>query len=335
MRRKVRNVGIVLETRDDALAVGRPLSHLYHWREPEEIEAVTGALAGLGFVPRLLGTPAQVAQRLDAVRGEVDFVFNISVGFVTRYRMALGPSLYALAGLPYSGADPYGKLVSQNKQLTYGLLGALGLPVPGWRYCDRVEDAQRLEARAYPAIVKPAWEGASIGLEADAVVRDAGSLRALARRLIETLGMPVIVQDFIRGRELKVGILGDAPTLFEGILEDTGADGSAMGDRFLYFDAKKQGAFGKRRVDSGEPGMAALLADCRRIYRLLAPLDYATFDVRVDEAGRHYFLEVNADATLHPRRTLAECCRLNGLDYRGLIDAIMRSAFARQDLDQA
>jgi D-alanine-D-alanine ligase len=226
MRRKVRNVGIVLETREDALALGRPLSHLYHWREPEEIEAVTGALGALGFVPRLLGTPAQVAQRLAEVRGEVEFVFNISVGFVTRYRMALGPSLYALAGLPYSGADPYGKMVSQNKQLTYGLLGAIGMPVPEWRYCDTVEDALRLEFPGFPAIVKPAWEGASIGLDADAVVGDTASLRALARRLIETLGMPVVVQRFIQGRELKVGILGDAPTLFEGIIEDTGADGS-------------------------------------------------------------------------------------------------------------
>jgi D-alanine-D-alanine ligase len=335
MRRKVRNVGIVLETREDALAVGLPLAQLYHWREPEEIEAVTAALGALGFVPRTLGTPGDVARRLDEVRAGVDFVFNISVGFVTRYRMALGPALYSLAGLPYSGADPYGKMVSQNKQLTYGLLGAVGVPVPGWQYCDDPGEAGRLDAPAYPVIVKPAWEGASIGLDADAVVHDAAALRALARRVMETLRMPVVVQRFIRGRELKVGILGDGPTLFEGIMEDTGGDGSPMGDRFLYFDAKKHGAFSKRRVDPGDPGMAALLADCRRIYRMLAPLDYATFDVRVDEAGRHHFLEINADATLHPRRTLAECCRLNGLDYRGLIDAILRSAFARQDLERA
>ncbi len=335
MRRKVREVGIVLETREDALALGLPLAQLYHYREPEEIEAVTGALAGLGFAPRLLGTPAQVAGKLDRVRAEVDFVFNISVGFVTRYRMALGPALYTLADLPYSGADPYGKMVSQNKQLTYGLLRAVGVSHPDWQYCDSVADAERLEAAAFPVIVKPAWEGASIGLDADAVVHDTATLRALARRLLETLGMPVIAQRFIRGRELKVGILGDAPTLFEGIIEDTGGDGSAMGDRFLYFDAKKHGSFAKRKVDASEPGMAALLEDCRRLYRMLAPLDYATFDVRVDEAGRHYFLEVNADATLHPKRTLAECCRLNGLDYRGLIDAILRSAFARQELTRA
>ena len=136
MRRNVRTIGIVLETREDALSLGRPLEQLYHWREPEEIEAVTSALGALGFVPRLLGTPAQVARALDKVVAEVDFVFNISVGFVTRYRLALGPALYEVAGLPYSGADPYGKLVSQNKQLIYGLLQKVGIPVPDWQYCD-------------------------------------------------------------------------------------------------------------------------------------------------------------------------------------------------------
>jgi D-alanine-D-alanine ligase len=332
MKETVHSIGIVLEQLEDAKAEGRPLQELYHWREPEEIDSVTRALTSLGYRVALLGSPASLCGNTDRALAEIDFIFNISVGFTTRFRMAQGPALYELLGMPYSGADPYSKMVSQNKQLTKGLLDGLGISTPPWVFLQSLDDLPAADALVFPMIVKPAWEGASIGMDLDAVVHHRNDLRERVNRILENLRMPVIVEQFIVGRELKVGMIGHDPITFSGIIEDTMGDGAPLGDKFLYFDAKKMGSFSKRALNIADPAYARLVADCHRLYRTFAPLDYATFDIRVDTEGNHYFLEFNADATLHPRRTLAECCRLNGLPYDSLIKGILDSAFRRFNL---
>lgn len=332
MKKTVQSIGIVLEQLEDAKAVGRPLQELYHWREPEEIEAVTQALTSLGYHVTLLGAPARLCRNIDQALAGIDFIFNISVGFITRFRMSQGPALYELLGMPYSGADPYSKMVSQNKQLTKGLLDGLGIPTPPWVFLQSLDDLPATERLIFPMIVKPAWEGASIGMDQDAVVHNRSDLLERVDRILKGMKMPVIVEQFIAGRELKVGMVGHDPITFSGIIEDTTGDWAPLGDQFLYFDAKKKGSFSKRALNIADPAYARLMADCHRLYHTFAPLDYATFDVRVDAEGNHYFLEFNADATLHPRRTLAECCRLNGLPYDSLIKGILDSAFRRFNL---
>lgn len=332
MKKTVHSIGIVLEQLEDAKAVGRPLQELYHWREPEEIEAVTRALSSLGYQVTLIGTPASLSGNADQMLAEIDFIFNISVGFITRFRMSQGPALYELLGMPYSGADPYSKMVSQNKQLTKGLLDGLGIPTPPWVFLQSLDELPTVDVLVFPMIVKPAWEGASIGMDQDAVVFNRDDLRERVGRILKNMRMPVIVEQFIVGRELKVGMVGHDPITFSGIIEDTMGKGTPLGDQFLYFDAKKKGSFSKRALNIADPVYVRLMADCHRLYQTFAPLDYATFDVRMDAEGNHYFLEFNADATLHPRRTLAECCRLNGLSYDLLIKGILDSAFRRFNL---
>src|SRR5574339_572753 len=155
MKKAVQSIGVVLEQLEDAKAVGRPLSELYHWREPEEIEAVTQALRSHGFSVTLLGTPANLCTNIDKTRAEVDFIFNISVGFITRFRMSQGPALYELLQIPYSGADPYSKMVSQNKQLTKALLDRLGIPTPPWAFLQSIDDLPAADLLSFPMIVKP------------------------------------------------------------------------------------------------------------------------------------------------------------------------------------
>lgn len=328
----VRRLGLVLERRSDALATGRPLDQLYHWREPEELEAMVQAFQALGYTVKILGTPRELLANLTEARHSVDFLVNLSVGFLNRSRLAEGPALYQLAGLPYWGADPYTKMVSQHKELTKSFLDHLRLPTPPWCYVHPGGNTDRALSLGFPLLVKPAFEGSSIGIGPEAVVRDAQALHARILAIHDELGMPVVVEKFIPGREVKVGMVGHEAPRFTGIIEDTLGDGSPMGDQFLYFGAKKAGDFGKipRDVDALE--FRTLLADCQRIYRTFLPLDYATFDVRIDEAGQHHFLEFNADATLHPQRTLAQCAALHDLSYQDLLRIILETAFTRQGL---
>jgi D-alanine-D-alanine ligase len=330
--KKVRTVGIVLETRQDAEACGLPLDTLHHWREPHEIAAIRAAIERAGFATELLGTPQQLARDLPRLGQRIDLVFNLAVGFTTRFRMALGPALYELAGLPYSGADPYARMLSQNKHLLKSFMTRLGLPTPQWVYLESRADLGRCEPPAFPLIVKPAYEGSSIGIPADAVVHDRKGLEQRASSIFDELQMPVIAEQFIAGRELKVGLIGARTPRFRGMIEDVDSDGSSLGERFLYFDIKTEGKLGKAARDLHAPEHARLLADCERLYQHFQPLDFGLCDLRIDEHGRHYLLELNSDATLHPQRSLAQCCRLNGVSFDEMIAMILDSTMERWGL---
>jgi D-alanine-D-alanine ligase len=325
-------IGIVLETKEDAEKAGMDLSLLYHWREPVEIEAITETLQSMGFEVTLLGSPAVVCQNLTVIREQVDFIINLSVGFRSRFRLSLGPALYQLGGIPYWGADPYTKMVSQNKHLMKSFLDKMGIPTPEWIYLHDLQDLIRIDLSGcpgFPLMVKPAFEGSSIGIGGDALVTNEKQLRDRVKQLFNEVGLPVIVERFIAGRELKVGFVGNERLEFIGVIEDVKDDGTALGKEFLFYDAKTRGTYAKIRCDLNEPEIKVVIDDCLRIHRKFLPMDYGTFDLRLDEAGRHYFLEFNADATLHPRRTLARCAELNGVNYHELIRRILAVSFER------
>lgn len=325
----VKTIGVVLETKEDAQNTGiTNLDHLYHWREPEEIEAITNAIQFLGFETVILGAPSTVARDSSRLK-KVDFIFNLSVGFSTRFRLSLGPSLYELWGLPYSGADPYTKTVSQNKHLMKSFWDKQGISTPAWVYLHDQEDLPEVSFPGFPLIIKPAYEGSSIGLGQDAVVDNKSDLLERIHRIFTDFRMPVIVERFISGPEYKVGVIGNENPEFLGIIEDTIRNGSPLNDHFLHFHAKSTGLYQKVQRNLNAPEFTLMRKDVLKIYRRFLPVDYGTFDLRLDDRGQHYFLEFNADATLHPQRTLAQCCALNGLGFHEMIEKILQSSFRR------
>jgi len=330
--KKISTIGIVFETKDDALVTGLPIDRLYHWRENSEIASINSAIKESGFKTILIGNPAKLLKKIQYFKKNIDFIFNLSVGFITRYRLSQGPSLYSLADIPYSGADAYTKMVSQNKQLQKSFFDKLNIPTPSWSYIHSKEDISACKLPKHPAIVKPAYEGSSIGIYPRSLSRNNKETRFKAAGLIKSNKMPLIIENFIAGKEYKVGIIGNLPKVFIGMTEDTLTNGASLGKEFLHLSAKKDIIFSKKTADINRKEFRALRDDCLKIYRLLGPMDYATFDIRMDRFGQHYFLEVNADATLHPLRTLAKCCALHNMDFDSMIQFILNSSLKRQGL---
>ncbi|HPI04192.1 MAG TPA: D-alanine--D-alanine ligase, partial [Candidatus Goldiibacteriota bacterium] len=236
------------------------------------------------------------------------------------------------AGIPYSGADAYTKMVSQNKQLQKAFFDKLNLPTPSWSYIHSKEEISACKFPKHPVIVKPAYEGSSIGIYPGSLSRNCKETRLKAAGLFKSHKMPLLIENFIAGKEYKVGIIGSLPGVFIAMIEDTLADGTPLGKEFIHLSAKKDITFSKKPADINRKEFKALRDDCLKIYRLLGPMDYATFDIRMDKSGRHYFLEVNADATLHPLRTLAKCCALHNMDFDSMIQFILNSSLKRQGL---
>lgn len=326
-------VGLLFETQADAEAQmvsdGRKdLSLYYHWREPFELDAVQTALEAAGHEVVRIGTPQEMARDIPRWQRDIDMVFNMSVGFTDRFRLAAGPMLCELAGIPYSGADPYTKLISQNKHVLKAMFGQLGVATPAHVVAPVGQPPDPGSVPEYPCMVKPVAEGSSVGVWPESVVHSFAELQEALTRLWATVEMDALIESFIAGREIKVVLIGDDEIHFEGIIEDVDADGEPLGNRILHFDSKSTGTMGKRAVPATAPGMDRVLADCRLIYRRFLPVDYASFDLRIAD-GQHWFLEFQADATLHPKRTLARCCELNGLRHDEAIQLIFATARSR------
>jgi len=330
---KTRSIGLVLETQDDAIDTGTSnLIDAYHWREPMEIAVITEAIEAAGHKVVVIGTPRQLCLEAERYLRKIDFIFNLSVGFISRYRLALGPALYELLKMPYSGADPYTKMISQNKHMMKSFWDKIGISTPQWVYIGNPRDLDSQILPDYPVIVKPAHEGSSIGINIDSVVSDSDELHKKVSHILESLGMPVILEKFIEGREFRIGIIGNEEIDFLGITEDVKPDGQSMGNELLYFDLKKAGKCSKKPHSANDPEFRELVDDAIRTYQLFLPVDYGTMDARIDADGKHHFLEFNADATLHPSRTLSQCCQLNGLDFQGMINKILETSLKRWNI---
>lgn len=328
----IRNIGLVYETENDAKVTGIPGERLYHWREKNELAAIAGAVKKAGFKAVLIGNPKELLSKADFYRKKIDFIFNLSVGFISRFRLAQAPCLYSLLGIPYSGADPYARMVSQHKPLQKLLFEKNGIPTPAWEYFQSVDGLRAIKLPKHPLIIKPAYEGSSIGVFPWSVSRNSKGTLKKIKKAMHCIKMPVIAEQFIAGKEFKIGIIGPESRPFTGMLEDTLKNGQPLGARFIHLYAKKDIEYSKVYRDIAGIEFRRMKTDCLKIYKLLGPMDYATFDIRVDMNGQYFFLEVNADATLHPDRTLAKCFGLNGIDYNSMIRLILISSLERQGL---
>lgn len=322
MRKKM---GIVLEKQEDAKKLGLNLEHLYHWRVPKEIEAIKKGIESYGYEPVEIGTPEHFIRHIDDY--QVDCIFNLSVGFISQHRLAKGPMLYEVMGIPYTGANPYTKMVTQNKHINKAFFDKMSINTPDWSYIKNGDDA--LMYPEFPLIVKPAYEGSSIGIDSTSLVDSEEGLIERISYMYDTLDMPLILESFIAGREFKVGIIGNGEHKEIFMIEDVKSDGSQMGNHFLYYQVKTEGVYHKVKRDIEAPPFKALKSACIKAYELFEPVDYGTFDIRMNDKGEYFIIEFNCDATLHPDRTLAKCSELHGVSYNEMIKKILDSANRR------
>lgn len=147
--------------------------------------------------------------------------------------------------------------------------------------------------------------------------------------LIQAIKTAVIAEPLIDGREVTVGAIGHGEGAIVGGVETVTQSGEPIGDRVLDLAAKRKGGFAKIKADLSDPVLQPLVAAVRQVMAFLHPLDYATFDFRLDTTGQAYLIDVNADATLHSGRSLAHIARLNGLSYTQAIARILETTQQR------
>ncbi|MDB4914987.1 MAG: D-alanine--D-alanine ligase [Gemmatimonadetes bacterium] len=266
-------------------------------------------------------------------RAKVDLVFNLceSIDGVA----ALEPSVISvmeLLAIPYTGSSSWTTSLTLRKHIVNAALERAGLPVPNFALVRR---GTPIPAVGFPAICKPAAEDASIGIEQRSVVR---TTRALAERVGAMLERwdEVLVQRYVDGREVNVGILGDAVLPISEIKFDHMPKGmwKIVTYRSKWEEGSDEDVGSVPHCPARLPAGAAV--QLRRIamaaWRIVGGTGYGRVDLRIDERGRPWILEVNANPDISPDAGLARMARMAGIDYGALIRRVCELGLERSRL---
>lgn len=300
---------------------------------PETIAAIAGALRDLGHEVIMLGDgPPAVARMMNG--GRPDLVFNIAEGEgIGRSREARIPAVLELLDIPYTGSDPLTLALTLDKVRTKVVVAAEGVSTPAYAVIEdepATEVEQMLAKMPMPLIVKPAYEGSSKGIREDSLVRDRAKLMPLVERLRAGYRQTLLVEEFVDGRELTVGVIGNDPARVLGIME---IRPRATDRPFVYgIEAKRDW---ENQVEMLSPAPLTPEVQARveeaslRAWRAVGGRDVGRIDFRLRD-GIPYFLEINPLPGLSPVYSdLVLMARGIGIDYSHLIGRILSSALGR------
>lgn len=260
-----------------------------------------------------------------------DLVFNLceGIGGVSRWECMVTGAL-ELTGVPFTGAGAWTITVCHNKAVVNALLRAAGLPIPRWT----VPTAGKVPGDfPLPAIVKPAAEDASVGIDQASVVTSQRKLRARVAHVEKEHGS-ALVQQYVGGREFAVGVVGDA------LLPLSEIDFSQMPEGawpILSFDAKWTAGsaedLGSQPICPAhlDPLLARRIrAVARAAWRAVGGEGYGRVDLRADQTGQPWVLEVNPNPDISDNAGLSRMAQAAGWSYDELILRIVQLALSTE-----
>lgn len=312
---------------------------------PETVAAIADSLRSLGHEVAMLGEGEELMRRLLA-GPRPELVVNIAEGRgQSRCREARAPAILEALGVPFTGSDPLTLAVTLDKPCAKKLVASAGVATAPWALyvgkaarCDCLPEDESLFERQLaqmplPAFVKPAYEGSSKGVLDKSICEDIAAVRRAVETLFAAYRQPVLVEEFIVGDELTVGVVGNRPPRVIGIMRvlPTGGDGP-----FVYsLECKREW---ETRVIYECPAQispddaATVERATLACWRALGCRDVSRFDFRLRD-GVPYFLEVNPLPGLSPHSgDLVILSRQAGLTHQDLLGRIVGAACQRYGL---
>ena len=297
---------------------------------PETIVSIRDAIESYGHVVVPLEATAELPRQfMDA---HVDLVFNIAEGVSGRNREAAVPALCELMGIPYTGSDAATLSIALDKALSKRVLRQHGIPTPDFQVMESGRERLHPKMR-FPLIVKPNQEGSSKGVSAHAsVVDDEEGLRAVVRELLDKYRQPALIEHYISGREFTVGLLGDKrPRVLPPmeILFRDKANPRPVYDYQIKQEWEKHVTYEcPAKLTPAE--LKAMERVARETFVALDCRDVARVDLRMDDAGEMYVLEVNPLPGLTPGYSdLCLIANAANIDYRSLIGEVLAGGLKR------
>ena len=232
----------------------------------------------------------------------------------------------------YTGSPAHVLESSWDKAGAKKRLGRSGVPTPRWMLCNTADPA---DWSGFPAIVKPAWEHCSVGINSGAVVLDRGQLLRRIAHVERIFQQPALIEDFIDGREFHVTLWGNGTVR---MLPPAEMDFSAFDDvrdRLCTYDSKfTPGSEHYEKIEMKVPALLEagqrelLRRTVVRAYRIFGCRDYARIDLRLRD-GVFYVLDVNPNADLSPDTSMVYAAQVAGLSYGQVASRLVHIAAQR------
>ncbi|HBH11953.1 MAG: D-alanine--D-alanine ligase domain protein [Clostridiales bacterium 38_11] len=307
---------------------GRPCQEQY---SQETINDIKNSLAKGGHQVFAFEGDKHIIEKLEhfmtpAISGQISgMVFNLCYGIQGKGRYMHIPGVLEMMGIPYVGSAPDTHALAMNKVVTKIIIEKKGLPTPKFTVMERSDSDMRADMQ-YPLIVKPKDETSSLGLRK---VTNEAQLRKGVKAIFDAFTTQTLVEEYIDGREINVGLLGNNPVVALPPVELLFKEDP----RIFTFEDKYN--ISGRKVDKICP---ALLSKDETVkiqqlaidtYNAVGCLDFARVDIRLDKEGNPYVLEINSMPGLNRDSSLVIAAKNKGLDFTAFINRLVEVAHER------
>lgn len=304
----------------------------------EEIGAVEEALRTLGHEGYVMAFRDEILSVIHWLKEiHPDVVINLceSVYGNSCWEMNV-PALLDLFRIPYTGSSPLTLGLCLDKGKVKDILRSQGIPTPRYKVFDR--GAESIRSNGFPLIVKPLREDGSLGIWKESVVYDERALCRQIRYVLEKYQQPALVEEFIDGRELNVGLLEtngkvevlpiseiDYSEFPEDVPKICGYEAKWETESLEYQKSKpicpaRLEPYLKKRIEE-----IAL-----KVFKLFGCRDYARVDMRLDSKERAFVLEVNPNPDISPQSGMARAIRAQGMTYTEFVGNLLERAVQRK-----
>lgn len=321
---------------------------------PVTVQAICAALEAGGHRATFLEGDLSLVETLPKLKP--DICFNICEGHWGDSREAHVPALLEMMRIPYTGSGVLTLALTLDKPMTKRVLTFHELPTPPFQVFERADEPLD-EDMHFPLFVKPSREGTGMGVSGQSIVHDESELRAQLAAQLARYRQPILVERFIQGREVTVGVIGNLrPPVARRMPDDCQARRVMHGLRFLpplevdfeAYPASEGGIYTNRMKTEWAtdfhylcpaPLPPELVNQLNRLtaatFRVTGCVDVARVDFRLDAADhdRPYLLEINPLPGLYPGLSdLVLEAAADGMSYEALVNAILDAAVARHGL---
>lgn len=342
-----------------------PLDRTAEYDSPQTIQALRDAMAVQGHEVVLVEADEDAYDRLR--RSGAELVFNVAEGIRGEDREAQIPAMLEMLGMPYTGSGPLTLALCLHKAKTKEILSWYGIPTPAFQVMSQPHEPLA-DTLGFPLIVKLLHEGSSMGLSYASVIDTPQALDDRVAYLLDTYAQPVLVEEFIDGREFTVPVLGHASpralpvieVLFKGPRNITlfqpddpvirmvaRARGRRLATPLTYRFSVSPEHILIRTEEADELAIPVALTEsvcpagiptaleatlqetALRAFRALECRDWCRIDMRLGADGIPQVLELNPIAGLDPAYWFPRSARAAGMDFPALMGAIIEAACQR------
>jgi D-alanine-D-alanine ligase len=293
---------------------------------------VISTLTAMGHEVQTLGVHDDLGDiRRAATEWKPQIAFNLLEGFddITIFDQNVVSHLELLK-LSYTGCNPRGLLLARDKSLSKKLLAYHRIDVPEFEVFRAGRPIRRPKRLQFPLMVKSLTQEASIGISQASVVDSDEKLKERVTFIHESIGTAAIVEQYVEGRELYVGIIGNqvlqALPVWELFFTNMPEGSRRIATDRVKWNAKYQKKYG---IDSGPakdlpPERCDQIQHlCKRAYRALELSGYARIDLRLDDAGHVWVLEANPNPQIAKGEDFAASAEKVGVSYEAVLQRII------------